>query len=141
MGKIVCATRGGEESCRTQDAAIALASENGDELVFVFIVDTSFLDKTERAVRPDVVTDELIHMGEFLLSMAQERAAGKGVRAQLRIARGKVRQVLTETVQAEEADVLVLGRPTDVDSASSLAALEHLAAEIQKTTGAQVLVL
>ncbi|HIQ01546.1 MAG TPA: hypothetical protein EYH30_05385, partial [Anaerolineales bacterium] len=47
MGKILCATRGGEASYRTQDAAIALARERGDSLIFLYVVDTHFLDRTE----------------------------------------------------------------------------------------------
>jgi hypothetical protein len=38
MGKTLCATRGGEASYRTQDAAIALAKERGDELVFLSLI-------------------------------------------------------------------------------------------------------
>jgi hypothetical protein len=36
MGKILCATRGGEASYRIQDAAIALAKERGDTLLFLY---------------------------------------------------------------------------------------------------------
>jgi hypothetical protein len=138
MGKILCATRGGDASYRTQDAAIALAKEHGDELVFLFIVDIGFLDKTERAVRPDVITNEMIHLGEFLLSMAQERAAAHGVTAQVRIHLGAVRHELIDAVQEEGAEVLILGRPTEQDSAFDLATLEDLATEIRQKTGAQV---
>lgn len=138
MGKILCATRGGEVSYRTQDAATKLAKERNDELVFLFIVDIGFLDKTGRAVRPEVVTAEMMHMAEFLLSMAQERAAAQGVTAQLRINCGDVRQQLLDAVQEEAADVLVLGRPAGKDSAFRLAAVERLATEIQQKTGAQV---
>ena len=138
MSKILCATRGGEESYRTQDAAIALAKEQGDELVFLFVVDIGFLDKTERAIRPDVVTEEMTHMGEFLLSLAQERAQAQGVKARIRIYCGQVRQGLSDTVMEEGADILILGRPTDEGSAFSLAALKHLAAEIEQETGVKV---
>ena len=72
MGRILCATRGGEASYRTQDAAIALARERGDELVFLYVVNISFLDTISRAVRPDTVSTELEKMGEFLLLMAQD---------------------------------------------------------------------
>ena len=81
MGKILCATRGGEASYRTQDAAIALAQERGDELLFLFVVDIQFLDRTAHAVRPDIVSAEMEKMGEFLLAMAQERAEKQGVTA------------------------------------------------------------
>jgi nucleotide-binding universal stress UspA family protein len=138
MGKILCATRGGEASYRTQDVAIALAQEHHAELIFLFVVDMGFLDKTERAVRPDVVEKEMIKMGEFLLAVAQERAATQGVQAQMRIRRGKIRQELKAAVQEERASQLILGRPAGETSAFQLDVLERLAAEIQKETGVQV---
>jgi nucleotide-binding universal stress UspA family protein len=138
VGKIVCATRGGKASKQTQDAAIALARARNADLVFLFIVDTGFLDKTERAVRPDVVVEEMKHMGEFLLSMAQERAAAQGIQAQMSIRHGKVRQELMDAVKEEGADMLILGRPVGDDSAFRLAALQRLAAEIRNETGALV---
>jgi nucleotide-binding universal stress UspA family protein len=138
MSKILCATRGGEASYRSQDAAIALAKTRGAELVFLFVVDIGFLDKTERAVRPDVVAEEMTHLGEFLLSMAQERAKAEGVTAQRLIYRGRVRQELTEAAKREGADTLILGKPVDEGSAFSLAALERLAHDIEQETGVRV---
>jgi len=70
MGKILCATRGCEVSCRTQDEAIALAKERGDELVFLYVVDIQFLDKTAAPIVVDV-ENEVTKMGEFLLLMAR----------------------------------------------------------------------
>ncbi|MEA3339900.1 MAG: universal stress protein [Chloroflexota bacterium] len=50
MGKILCATRGGEASYRTQDAAIELAKERGDTLLFLYVVDLHFLDTVTRII-------------------------------------------------------------------------------------------
>ena len=36
MGKILCATRGGAESYRTQDAVIELAKDQGDSIIFLY---------------------------------------------------------------------------------------------------------
>ena len=58
MGKILCATRGGEASYRTQDAAVALAKEQGDELLFLFVVNLGFLDRTARAIRNLIAATE-----------------------------------------------------------------------------------
>jgi hypothetical protein len=46
VGTILCATRGGEASYRTQDRVIALAKEETSEWVFAFAVDTQFLDNS-----------------------------------------------------------------------------------------------
>jgi nucleotide-binding universal stress UspA family protein len=138
MGKILCATRGGEASYRTQDAAIDLAKARGDQLVFLYVVDLSFLDKTERAVRPDVVGDEMVRMGEFLLAVAQERAAEQGLQTGVLVRQGKVREELIAAIQEEKAHSLVLGRPAEDTGAFQLEALEKLAKDIRAKTGAQV---
>ena len=43
MKKILCATRGGEASLRTQDAVIAMAQETGATILFLYVVDVEFL--------------------------------------------------------------------------------------------------
>lgn len=141
MGTILCPTRGGEASYRTQDAAIALAANQGKLLIFLYVVDTHFLDRTERAVRPDVVKEEMARMGEFLLAMAQERARRRGIEAEVRIRDGELREQLKEAARQEWADFVVLGRPAGEESAFQLAALEELAAEIQAETDAEVLLV
>ncbi len=137
MGKILCATRGGEASYDTQDAAIALAKERGDELLFIFVVDTRFLDKARRAVRPDVVAEEMSHMGEFLLAMAQERAQKQGVVADYVLRRGEFRDELKAAACEEGVDLVVLGRPESTGAAFVPAALEAFAAEIEAETGVE----
>jgi nucleotide-binding universal stress UspA family protein len=134
VGKILCPTRGGEASYCTQDAAIALAKERGDELVFLYIVDTSFLGRTSRAVRPDVVADEMARMGEFLLTMAQDRAAVQGVKADFLIRRGDFREELTKVIEEEGADTLILGEPAGEESAFQLDTLQELATEVVEGT-------
>jgi len=141
MGKILCATRGGEESYRTQDAAIALAQERGDELLFLYVVDIRFLDKTARAVRPDVVTAEMEKMGEFLLAMAQERAQKQGVAASYVLRHGDLRGELKAAVLDQNATAVVLGRPAGVESVFALESLQTFADEIEAETGVQAYIL
>ncbi len=141
MGKILCATRGGEASYRTQDAAIALAQERGDELVFLYVADVKFLGKTARAVRPDVVMAEMEKMGEFLLAVAQERAQQQGVAASYVLRHGELRDELKAAAREEEVDLVVLGRPAGTGSAFVPADLEAFAAEIKAETGTSVRIL
>ncbi|MBL7183733.1 MAG: universal stress protein [Anaerolineae bacterium] len=141
MSKILCATRGGEASYRTQDAAIALAKERGDELLFLFVVDIHFLDKTERAVRPDVVAEEMSHMGEFLLAMAQERAQKQWVAADYLLRRGEFRDELKAAAREECVDLVVLGQPERTGAAFVPAALEAFAAEIEAETGVEARII
>jgi nucleotide-binding universal stress UspA family protein len=141
MGKILCATRGGEASYRTQDAAIALAQEQGDELLFLYVVDIEFLSKTARAVRPDVVMTEMEHMGEFLLAMAQERAESQGVPASFILRHGDLREELKAAARLPEVTTVVLGKPAGTESAFVPASLEAFVAEIEAETGTPVRVL
>jgi nucleotide-binding universal stress UspA family protein len=141
MGKILCATRGGEASYRTQDAVIALAKEQNDSLVFLYVVDTNFISKTERAVRPDVVATEMEHMGEFLLAMACERAEKQGVQATPCVKHGQLDAALKEAAVEEGASLVVLGRPGGEESRFQLASLEKLAADIFEETGAEARII
>ena len=141
MSKILCATRGGEASYRTQDAAIALAQERGDGLLFLFVVDTHFLDKAGRAVRPDVVAEEMSRMGEFLLAMAQERAQEQGVAAHYLLRRGRFRDELKAAASEEGVGLVVLGKPAGTESTFVPASLEAFAAEIEAETGVEAVIV
>lgn len=134
MGKILCGTRGGEDSYRTQDAAIALAKARGDALVFLYVVDLHFLDKTAGSGVVDVET-EMTKMGEFLLLMAQERAQEQGVEADAVFYKGDVREEIKNAARQEGVSLIVLGRPAGVESVFELAGLRAFAAEIEAETG------
>lgn len=135
MNKILCATRGGEASQRTQDAVIAMAKAEGASVVFLYVVDVEFLKLIAQGVRPDVVGAELEHMGEFLLAMAVERAAAEGVRADMIVRHGTLLSALASAAVEEGADAIALGRPSGPDSAFSMTDLQQLAARIERDTG------
>lgn len=140
MGRILCATRGGEASYRTQDAAIALAKERGDDLVFLYVVDTSFLDKTAAPILVDI-EGSIEKMGQFLLVMAQERAARQGVEARALCREGRVRQEIKMAAVEEETTTVVLGRPAGETSVFIPEALQSFANEIESETGAEVVIV
>lgn len=140
MGKILCATRGGENAYRTQDAAIALAKERGDRLVFLYVVDLHFLDKTAGAVLVDVES-EMRKMGEFLLVMAKERAAEQGVVVETICRRGELRPIFKETAQSAGVSLIVLGRPVGEQSVFKIGDLRTLATEIENETGVETRIL
>ncbi len=141
MGKILCATRGGEASYRTQDAAIALAQERGDELLFLYVIDLKFLKKTARAVRPDVVLAEMEKMGEFLLALAQERAHKQDVTASYVLCRGELREALKDSGRRTDVTLVVLGKPAGEESAFGLESLKTLATEIETETRTPVRII
>ncbi|HEY70988.1 MAG TPA: universal stress protein [Anaerolineae bacterium] len=140
MGKILCATRGGEASYRTQDKVITLAKESGDELLFLFVMDLHFLDRTAAPIVVDV-TNNIADMGEFLLLMAKERAAKQGVEARTLIREGEVIEELEKAAQEEAVSLIVLGSPVGEESLFELVELERLAERIQANAGIRVQIL
>ena len=142
MGKILCATRGGEASHRPQDAAIALAKKQGDELIFLYVADSSFLNQTAAPLVVDVES-RLVKMGEFLLLMAQERAAAQGISAQTIVREGRLRAELVGAARELEVDLIVLGRSVDRHQQAIFdeTALQAFAISLQMITGAEVRIL
>ncbi len=110
MGCIVCATRGGEDSRRTQERAIELARARGDDLVFLFVADTSFTPPAQQALA-EIIADELVRLGRRLLGIAQVRAQEQGVVAQAIVRRGPVRSTLLSVLSELRATTLVMGAP------------------------------
>ena len=137
MGKILCATRGGEESYCTQDEAILLAKEQGDDLVYLYVVDTHFLDHTAAPIMVDI-EDELCDLGKFLLLMAKERAKEQGVIADTICRKGSVRETIKQAATEIEASLIILGRPCREDSAFRMADLLAFAVSIESETGIKV---
>ncbi|HSG24777.1 MAG TPA: universal stress protein [Anaerolineales bacterium] len=136
MGLILCATRGGEASYRSQQAAIALAKERNDEIVFLYIINLSFLDKTSAPIVVNI-ENELEQMGRFFLLMAKERATEQGVKVRTLIRRGTIREEIINAARDEGATLVVLGRPTGEQSAFEMSGLREFMDEIQRETGAE----
>ncbi|MFV1949668.1 MAG: universal stress protein [Anaerolineales bacterium] len=135
MGLILCATRGGEASYHTQQAAIALAKENGDEIVFLYIIDLHFLDKTAAPIVVNI-ENELDQMGQFFLLMAKERATEQGVEVRTITRKGNVREEIINAVLDEGATRVVLGRPVGKQSAFQESSLQSFTDEIERVTEA-----
>ena len=140
MAKILCATRGGEGSYATQDAAVALAKEQGDDLIFLFVVDVSFLNQTAAPLVVDVEA-RLEKMGHFQLAMALERATARGIEAQAVVRRGMLANELAAAVRALGISLVVLGRPMRQTAVFEEDALQAFAASLQAETGIEVRIL
>ena len=140
MGIILCATRGGEPSSRTEQQAIALAKERGDTLLFLYVVNKHFLDKTAAPIVVDV-DDELSDMGEFLLLMAKERAEKQGVETETTVRKGEVRAEIKRAAIEQGASAVVLGSPTGQESTFQMESLKAFAAEIEAETGAEAIIV
>jgi len=135
MGLILCATRGGEASYRTQQAAIALAKEQSDEIAFLYIIDLSFLNKTAAPIVVNI-ENELDQMGRFFLLMAKERATEQGVDVRTITRKGIVQEEIINAVLDEGATQVVLGRPAGELSAFQTSSLQTFADKIERETKA-----
>lgn len=134
MSKILCATRGGEASYRTQDAVIARAVQEGAEVLFLYVVDLDFLKRTLTGARADVMTHEMERMGDFLLAMACERAAKAGVQARPVLRRGTLAAALREVAAEEGVTLIAFGQPAK-ESVFQLSGLERLTQKLEDETG------
>lgn len=140
MTTIVCATRGGEASIRTQMQAIELAKTREAEILFLYVADVNFLGRVPGTIVVDVAT-ELENMGEFLLLMAKERAKKEGVTAHTVVKRGEFRDALLEAAREAEASVIVLGSPGESSSITQQEYLDSLAASLEEESGIETLIV
>ena len=79
-------------------------------------------------------------MGEFLLLMAQERAAKAGIEAQAAVRHGTLREVLIETADEYEASLIVLGSPAE-EGRFGLEDLQEFADELHDASGVKVQII
>ena len=140
MGMILCATRGGEASYPTQDAVIALAKEQNDELFFLYVVDISFLNQTAAPLVVDVES-RLEKLGQFQLVMAQERAAAQGILAQTIVRTGHLRAELAAVAKEIAATLIVMCLSLGPDAAFENSALQVFADDLQTEAGVEVRIL
>jgi nucleotide-binding universal stress UspA family protein len=140
MHTILCPTRGGERSYPNQDWAIALAKERGADLIFLYINDVKFLKQASTPALFDLAND-LDEMGEFLLSMAKERADQAGVKAQTQVRRGVFEEVLRTAIPEFEVKTLVLGSSDDDKGHTSNKYLLEFSASLAEELGVEVVVL
>jgi len=88
-------------------------------------------------VRPDVVAQEMKHLGEVLLTMAQERARKQGGKAEDVLREGDAQAEIKAAAVEEGATMVVLGQATDDEAECAFApeSLLEFAAEIEAETG------
>ena len=138
MAKILCAIRGGKASQRIQDIGIKLAKERGEEIVFLYVVNTKFLATASTALR-ESVTQEMEKLGDFLLLMAQERAKKQDVIAETLLRHGYLQEEFEAAASAAEISTVLLGKPGEGGN-FSMEELETVAKEIKEKHQVEVLI-
>jgi len=110
MTTILCPTRGGKESQPNQDFAINLALERGADILFLYVTDIRFISRAGPPIVVDI-EEEMAEVGDFLLSMAEERAERSGVHARTAVRSGIFSEVLREVILEHKIKTVVIGGP------------------------------
>lgn len=141
MPTILRPTRGGESSVPNQDRAIAIAKERGADLLFLYVSNVHFLDRLASAKLVDLEA-QLDELGEFLLTIARERAEMAGVRATTTTRRGAFRQALEDVIKEhEEITTVVLGTAAGGTGVTPPGYLEDLVKELLSELGLEVILV
>ena len=137
---LLCPTRGGEASYPNQDQAIQMAKERDAHLIFLYVSNVHFLDLIAAPKVFDIEA-ELDEMGEFLLVMAQERAAKAGVKADTIVRRGEFRETLKEVIDEYKVTTVVLGAAGKETGRLTQDYIDTLSQELCSETGAEFIVV
>jgi len=142
MRPIVCATRGGEASRRTQERAIALAKERGAPLTFLCVVDPDFAGPVNEPLAA-ALKDELNRLATSLLSIAQARAQEQGVPAETAILSGPVWQTIEGYLREVSAGTLVIGAPGAAPTPEPFGSgdVQEFAERVRRDMGIEVVVV
>ena len=140
MTNILCPTRGGKESHPNQDFAINLAKERGADLLFMYVSNIQLISRSGPPIVVDIA-EELDELGDFLLSMAQERAEKSGVPAKATVRRGVFTDVLKEVIVENQIDTVVLGSASEETGTVSHEHLQELSEELGQELGVEFIVV
>lgn len=137
---ILCPTRGGKESYPNQDRAIAIAKERDAEVIFLYVTNVEFLGLTAAPKLIDI-EHEMDEMGEFMLTMARERAEKADVNSNIIVKRGQFRHVLAEVIGEYQVETVVLGSSAGGTGVVTTEYIQDLVAEIGGKTGVEFIVV
>ena len=140
---IVCGVTGSLHSQKAAIEAAVLARKSQAALVYVYVVDVSFLRRGSGSITSGAVADSLDKLGVQILDIAEEIAKTQGVVPKKILRKGPVLDVLKQVIQEEKADLLVLGHEdrTFFEKALFKGDVEDHLEELKKQTGAEVTVI
>ena len=137
---ILCPTRGGEASYPNQDSAISLAIERGADLIFLYVSNVHFLDLIAAPKVFDIEA-EMDEMGEFLLTMAQERAAQAGIETDAVVRRGEFRETLKDIIELYQVTTVVMGAAGVETGVLTEEYINTLSEELCSETGTEFIIV
>ena len=106
---IVCGVTGSLHSQKAALEAAVLAKKTQAGLIYVYVVDVSFLRRGSGFITSGAVADSLDRLGEQFLDFAEEIAKTQGVIPKKLLKKGPILEILKQVVQEEKAELLVLG--------------------------------
>jgi nucleotide-binding universal stress UspA family protein len=140
MNRILCPTRGGEDSYKNQDKAIELAKERSWGLTFLYVSNVDFLLNLSSPMMVKSIQDDLDDMGEFLLTIAQERAEKQGVQADITLEHGIFFDALKKTLLEQDIDTLMLGSSQENEGHTNRSYLDELIGHILELKKIEIIV-
>jgi nucleotide-binding universal stress UspA family protein len=141
MTTILYPTRGGDNTYANQDWVFEFAKELQARLLLLYVSNVRFLDTMRTPVSIDRVWKELDELGEFLLTMAQDRADKVGVTAEKALRHGSFRDALIEVINKENVSIVVLGRPAQYTAITTAVYIMGVAKKLTAETGVEVYLL
>lgn len=138
MTTILAPTRGGESSFPNQDLAIRMAKELHARLIFLYVSDVRFLPHMPVAYYRDL-EEGLAGIGEFLLTMAQERAEKAGLTAEAVVRSGHFGSILKEIIRQEGVTIVLVGAPTKGTGLTSIDYLSALLKELVESFKVEII--
>jgi len=141
MPGIICAIRGGPPSQPTIATSIKLASETGETIYFLYVVNLDFLTHSSSS-KTNHISQEIKEMGEFILLGAQEQAAENNVSAEGITREGKVEDEIISYCSELDPSYVVFGRPRaeQEDNLLSNERLQALADRITEVCSAIIVI-
>ena len=142
--KIVCATIGSESCKRAEDKAISLARKGDAELVFLYVVDSTFLGSVSREIHGTHALSKGLHnIGEIILRNARKRAEKAGIQVETRMVEGTAHDEIEKAVTEYNAYLLVIGSENRgwINEYFTKGEVYDFVEDMRKKTGAEVLVV
>lgn len=140
MKKILCPTRGGEGSYINQDKAIEIAAERGLDILFLYISNVGFLLNLRTPLMAKVIQNGLDDLGEFILTIAQERAEKKNVTADICLKHGIFFNALKETIEENDIETLFMGSSSEDEGFTTTEYLDNLIEHVHEFADLEIVV-
>lgn len=116
INTIICATKGSPGCKVAEDKAIETAKENNSKLIFLYVIDTKFMEKVGGGGEwtEDDVTSGLKNIGSVILDIAKEKAIEMGISPDNVLTeerKGGIVSQIRIIVKEHTADLVVIGHP------------------------------